>query len=329
MYNIPLLSELNNILINNYKVISTFSGCGGSSLGYKYAGFNVITAIDFNENAINTYKLNFPNLNVLFEDINKIESQYLLNINNLKLGELDILDGSPPCQGFSIAGKRNINDIRNQLYKQFCRLINELQPKCFIMENVSGMIKSKMQLIFVEILKELKSLGYKVKVKLLNSVNYGIPQIRQRLIFIGIRSDINIEYQYPKPFKNIITIKESIKDLKDIGLIQKLSLSRLNVYKNTKIGSKFINCGFNTIKVDFNKLSNTITKHVNLVHPYESRYLSINEIKRIQSFPNDFQFIGSFNQQWARIGNSVPPLLMKVIAESLKDQILDIYYNKK
>ena len=105
-------------------------------------------------------------------------------------GELDLLDGSPPCQGFSTAGKRRMNDGRNQLFREYIRLLRGLKPKVFVMENVSGMVKGKMKLIFAEIIRELKASGYHVKARLMNAMYYGVPQSRQRMIIIGVREDI-------------------------------------------------------------------------------------------------------------------------------------------
>lgn len=177
---------------NKFTVISTFSGCGGSSLGYQLAGGKVLLAVEMDDNAVETYKLNFPNTPVYHGDIHNLTSDEILKRCNLKPGELDILDGSPPCQGFSTAGKREYCDPRNQLYNEYIRLLRGLQPKVFVMENVSGLVKGKMKLIFKDILTELKASGYNVKVRLMNAMYYNVPQSRQRLIFIGVRNDLGI-----------------------------------------------------------------------------------------------------------------------------------------
>jgi len=132
-------------------VISTFSGCGGSSLGYKWAGFREFLAIDFDENSVETFKLNFPDIPVWQRDINDVKGGEIIKFCKINKGELDLLDGSPPCQGFSTAGKRRVNDPRNSLFESFVRLINDLQPKVFVMENVSGMIKGRMKGMFLEV----------------------------------------------------------------------------------------------------------------------------------------------------------------------------------
>jgi len=170
-----------NVVMNGkLTVISIFAGCGGSSLGYKWAGFNELLAIDFDKNAVETFKLNFPDVPIWQQDITEIKSQEILDFCKIKKSELDILDGSPPCQGFSTAGKRQVNDNRNKLFESFVYLVNGLQPKVFVMENVSGMVKGKMRGMFIEITKELKKLNYQVKCKLMNSVYYNVSQSRER-----------------------------------------------------------------------------------------------------------------------------------------------------
>ncbi len=127
---------------------------------------------------------------VFHGNIAKLSVEECLRITGLQPGELDVLDGSPPCQGFSTAGKRKMNDGRNQLFREYVRLLRGLRPKILVMENVSGMVKGKMKLIFAEILRELKASGYHVSARLMNAMHYGVPQSRQRMIFIGVREDL-------------------------------------------------------------------------------------------------------------------------------------------
>ena len=178
-------------------VVSLFAGCGGSSLGYSMAGFRELLAVEWDDHAVETFKANFPGVPVWHGDIAKLAVGEALRITGLQPGELDVLDGSPPCQGFSTAGKRKMDDGRNQLFREYIRLLRGLQPKVLIMENVSGMVKGKMKLIFVEILKELKSSGYHVSARLMNAMYYGVPQSRQRMIFVGVREDLWNSIQAP------------------------------------------------------------------------------------------------------------------------------------
>lgn len=151
-------------------VISTFAGCGGSSLGYKWAGFCELLAIDFEPHAIETFKLNFSGVDAWQVDIREVTAAAILKRTGIKVGELDVLDGSPPCQGFSTAGKRVVNDSRNDLAWEFIRLIEGLKPRAFVMENVSGMAKGGMKGRFNAILAGLKATGYRVEVRKLNAM---------------------------------------------------------------------------------------------------------------------------------------------------------------
>lgn len=317
-------------------VISTFAGCGGSSLGYKKAGYKELLAIDFDKNAVETFKLNFPEVPVWERDITKVSADEILKFCKIKKGELDILDGSPPCQGFSTAGKRNVNDSRNILFEQFVRLINDLQPKVFIMENVSGMVKGKMKGMFIEIINQLKSLNYNVKCKLLNAKFYEVPQSRERLFFIGVRKDLNIEPSFPIPSQKIMTVKEAIKNIKLSEI--KLPKGEIEInYNNIEVGSDLASYYeskglkrkyFNVKKINLNKPLNTIIKLFSdgmsgLLHPEEKRFLTINELKRCSSFPDVFIFTGSFQEQWARIGNAVMPNQMYYIAKHIKETVFN------
>ena len=170
-------------------VISTFAGGGGSSLGYSMAGFREVLAVEWDDNAAATFRLNFPHVPLFHGDIAKLSVEQALKMSGLQPGELDVFDGSPPCQGFSTAGKRDFGDKRNQLFKEYVRLLRGLAPKTFVMENVSGMVKGDMKLMFAEILRELKAAGYAVKARLLNAMYFGVPQSRERMIFIGVRND--------------------------------------------------------------------------------------------------------------------------------------------
>ena len=283
-------------------VISTFAGCGGSSLGYKWAGFKELLAIEWEKNAVETFKLNFPNVPIWQRDIATVQGQEILKFTGLKKGELDVLDGSPPCQGFSSArGKRNISDKRNNLSFEYIRLINELQPKVFVMENVAGMVRGKMKGRFIEIMKELNLTGYNVKCKLMNAMYYEVPQNRQRLIFIGVKNGLP---KFPEPLKNIITIN--------------------NIFSNIIQQNRG---QFDKEWISAHKPCYTITKTCSLIFKEKNgkeRKPIIEEIKTLSSFPEDFKLKGSFNEQWARIGNAVMPKFMYYIAKTIKNDIIKI-----
>lgn len=317
-----------------FNVISTFSGTGGSSLGYKQAGGKVLLAVEYDDHAAACYRANFPDTKLYHGDIAQLSGDEALQLSGLEVGELDILDSSPPCQGFSTAGKRVFHDTRNQLFHEFVLLLRHLQPKTFVMENVAGMVRGKMKLIFVEIMKELKASGYKVKARLLNTACFGVPQARKRLIFIGVRDDLNIEPSHPKPNGPVVSIMEAIEGADTSGTPD-LAPRYADIYDQIPYGgnagdawgikSHFSDC----IRPRPNKPCCTLPKmqtgkgFATICHPLEPRALSIGEAKRIQTFPDDFILLGKYTDQFARIGNSVPPLFMQQIAEHIKTTILN------
>ncbi len=314
-------------------VISTFAGCGGSSLGYKMAGFKELLAIEWDDNAVETFKLNFPDVPIWQRDIREVKAKEILDFCNIKKGELDVFDGSPPCQGFSTSGKRDVEDKRNDLFKDYVRLIRDLQPKVFIMENVTGMIKGKMKGKFIEIMKELKNLNYNVKAKKMNSKYYDVPQSRERIIFVGIRKDVKKEVSFPVPNKNIIIFSKATKNIKNNILPPKLSPCFNEWVPMMKEGQSVadvsgLNKHFQTSRIYNNKVCPTITKIAggsgfgSLIHPFENRVLSEKELMRVCSFPDDFKFIGKYHDKKARMGNAVMPKFMEAIANHIKNNIL-------
>lgn len=322
-------------------VISTFAGCGGSSLGYSMAGFRELLAVEWDDNAVETFRLNFPHVPVYHGDIAKLSVEECMKLSGLmRPGELDVFDGSPPCQGFSTAGKRKFSDNRNQLFREYVRLLQELQPKVFIMENVSGMVKGKMKLIFAEILRELKATGYQVSARLLNAMYFNVPQSRERMIFIGVRNDLGIKPSHPLAQSQPITPKIAFTDcgnedqrilpdwLKRIA--QKMDAGNYSGIATEKAFREIKGNtagAMNTKLLAWNRVSCTLTKSeiatTGIIHPDRERYISISEAKRIGSFPDDFKMIGKRKDKWARIGNSVPPLLMRSIAYHIQQAILN------
>lgn len=312
-------------------VISTFAGCGGSSLGYSMAGFRELLANEWDDNAVATFKLNFPDVPVIQGDIAKLTVEQVLELTGLQPGELDVFDGSPPCQGFSTAGKRVMDDPRNQLFREYIRLLRGLQPKVFVMENVSGMVKGKMKLIFADILRELKASGYKVSARLLNAMYFNVPQSRQRLIFIGVREDLGIEPSHPKAESKPFAIRDSILDVDTSGT-PPFNDKYAKLWDRIRPGSNaqsIIGKGYNScVKPNPNKPAPTLPKtqtgrgFATIAHWSEKRAMSVGEAKRVASFPDDFEFIGNYSTQWMRIGNSVPPLFMRSIARHIRTEIL-------
>jgi len=221
-YSVPLMSEIVELPWNGRNVVSTFSGCGGSSTGYRMAGCKVLWASEFIEAAQQSYLANKAPYTVLDgRDIRKVQPNDILSAANMRHGEIDIFDGSPPCAAFSTAGKREAgwgvvkkySDTEQRvddLFFEYVRLINGTQPKAFIAENVSGLVKGSAKGYFLEILAALKACGYDVAAKVLDAQWLGVPQARQRLIFVGIRNDLNAKPEYPKPLPYNYTVRDAL-----------------------------------------------------------------------------------------------------------------------
>jgi DNA (cytosine-5)-methyltransferase 1 len=235
-----------------------------------------------------------------------------------------------------MAGKRQIDDPRNSLFREYVRLLQGLKPKAFVMENVSGMVKGKMKLVFAEILRELKASGYQVKARLLNAMHYGVPQSRQRMIFIGFRNDLDLKPSHPQGQTKLITVGEAwgkIKDergdaLKGLALLvaPHIPPGQNNARGKFSIHIRGTISGYGLSRLSYSKPSCTLLKcswlsSSPLVHPERNERISINQAKRIGSFPDAYKFDGKFDDIWARIGNSVPPLFMKAIAEHIKTSL--------
>lgn len=317
-------------------VVSLFAGCGGSSLGYRMAGFKVRLAVEWDEHAAQTYAANNPGTPLHVGDIGKLSTEDALRLADLQPGELDILDGSPPCQGFSTAGQRMVDDPRNQLFREYIRLLEAFRPRVLVMENVSGMVKGKMKLTFVEILGELKARGYAVAVRLMDTRWFGVPQARQRVIFVGVRNDIALDPVHPVPFQarpwtcREASVGVAHEEMPRLSDCYGKMWSRIPPGKNA---SHLVGKGFNAQKVHPDKPCNTIPKigtnqsgiptgFGTMMHWAHPRGISIPEAKRFQSFPDQFILEGTHEQRWARIGNSVPPLFMRAVASAIRDGIL-------
>lgn len=340
--------------MKQYKVVSLFSGCGGSSLGYKLAGMKVLLANEFIKAASDVYEANFPTTIVLKDDIRKLTGKDILDKINLKIGELDILDGSPPCQSFSTAGKREqkwgkvvkyseTEQRCDDLLYQYARMLDEIKPKVFIAENVKGLVVGEAKNIFNDVTNLFKSKGYNVKCRLLNAKYFNVAQNRPRIFWVGVRKDYNIEPSHPKAQYKPLTVAEVLKDVKNEEWELKASkypehysvMKYLKQMKPGESGADYNEKGsyFGLIRLAWDKPANTIlqsdAKHISCsaIHPEENRRLTISELKRVSSFSDNFILLGTYQQQWERIGRAVPPNLMKALAEHVRYTILNKIYN--
>jgi len=325
-----------------FTVISLFSGCGGSSFGYEQAGFKELLAVDFDSHACEVFKLNFPDVPVWQKDIAQISGEKILEFCKMQKGELDVLDGSPPCQDFSIAHQLKVDGEKNILPYEFIRLVRELAPKVFLMENVPGMVMGRMRPKFKAIMSAMKKLPYKVKCRMMNTANYGVAQNRKRLIFLGVRNDLGLEPSFPLPKKPDMTVGKALKEVvsltfvpgKDYGefysfikpgecAVKCVPRKKLLEYAPRLIkNGKLKKVGF-ARRLRWDKPSPTviatcINGSCNQIHPEEDRLLSIEELKAICSFPDDFKLIGNFRQQWKVLGNAVMPKFMEAMANHIR-----------
>lgn len=312
-------------------VISAFAGCGGSLTGYLMAGYRDLLAIEWDDNAVETLRLNWPDLDIYHGDIKDISVEDVLKRTGLKVGELDVLDGSPPCQGLSTAGKRIMSDPRNQLFREYVRLLRGLQPKTFVMENVTGMVKGKMKLIFVEILKELKASGYQVRAAKLNAKYFHVPQSRERIIFIGVRNDLGIKPDFPERESKLIAADKSICNVKNLIIGNphgRIAEQMKTVEPGSNLGKSLrISSYFSYVRCPIGLPAMTLQKSVthggiSMYHPTEDRNMSIGELQRICSFPDNYCFDTNYENAVNRMGNSVPPLMMEAIARNVKEKLL-------
>ena len=310
-------------------VISTFAGCGGSSLGYHMAGFRELLAVEWEQNAADTFRLNFPHVPLYHGDIAKLSVDECLRLAGVAPGELDVFDGSPPCQGFSTAGKRELGDQRNQLFREYCRLLRGLRPKAFVMENVSGMVKGDFKIIFAEILRTLKGCGYRVKARLLNAMFFGVPQSRERMIFIGLREDLGREPSHPAGWSEPVVVRDAFAGADTTSLGKPTACVRAIAHRirpGGNAGDHTANgIAFSVIRANPATPSPCVTKSMagtsGILQPTGDGYLSASQLKRCGSFPDDFRLTGKPAERWARVGNSVPPLLMRSIARHVRTLI--------
>lgn len=345
-------------------VIDLFSGAGGLSRGFLDAGYDVLLGVDFDDQALKTFKKNHGSAEVMkldlfdFNNIQKIVD--FLKENNKKL---DVLVGGPPCQGFSLAGPRDINDERNRLYQAMVETARKIKPKAVVLENVPGLVQLHDGKAGKRIIEDFSEIGYNIKYQILYAPEFGVPQIRKRVFFVGI---LDSEEPFEFPQGNIfesyfVTTEDAIGDLPALeGIhgdeIQEYEIDPITDYqKEMRKHSSKIHNHIGTIhsekttkmiamvpegknykalpekyrsqykynealtRYHSKKPSLTInTGHRSHFHYKYNRIPTVRESARLQSFPDDFIFYGNKTQQYKQVGNAVPPLLGKAIADQLK-----------
>lgn len=340
--------------MHKYNAIDLFCGCGGLSFGFEQAGFNVILGIDNDRKALDTFELNHNGALSICGDITNIT--YENDIVPL-IGDktIDIIIGGPPCQGMSISGPRKFNDTRNKLYLSYIRLVEEIKPKMFIIENVPGLVSLFNGEIKNSIIDAFQIMGYSIMYKIMCASDYGVPQNRKRVVFVGIR---NGEFSYPEHADKMVTCEMALSDLNPLNDF--LGEEEMNYYteatndyqqlmrkKSNKVHNhvaanhsekvkKIISLvpeggNYKDLPEEYRKTRNfhvawtrfpknkpapTIdTGHRHHFHYEYNRVPTVRECARLQSFPDDFIFLGNKTEQFRQVGNAVPPIMAKAIAE--------------
>ena len=336
-------------------VLDLFCGSGGMSFGFESAGYKIIAGVDNDKKAIETFELNHKGSIGICSDITQIS--YIEDIRSKINEEIDVIIGGPPCQGMSLSGPRRFDDPRNILYQSYIRLVEEIRPKAFVIENVPGLTRLFNGQIRESILERLRTLGYNVEYRILLASDYGVPQKRSRIVFVGLR-DGNFDFEIPK--NPVVTTEMAISDLPSLenefgqdfvkysnlpqNSFQELMRKGSNGiqghvaakhsekvkeiishvpdggnYKN--LPDEFINTrNFHVAWTRFpsNKPAPTIdTGHRHHFHYLYNRVPTVRECARLQSFPDRFIFLGNKTQQFRQVGNAVPPLMAQSIAEHL------------
>lgn len=465
-YSVPTMTEVAAVRgTNGLKVVSTFSGCGGSCLGFEMAGYEVLYASEFIPEARETYAANHPGVFIDPRDIREVTADDILAKIGLERGQLDVLEGSPPCASFSTAGSRSKKwgqtsaysstaQRSDDLFFEYARLVEGIQPRVFIAENVSGLVKGVAKGYFQEIIARLRDCGYRVAAQVLDAQWLGVPQQRHRVIFVGVRDDIDREPAFPVPLTYRYTLRDalsydgvfvsnrelrrdgdperdfadapagsvmargvtthdyaiqvvhdtsgngSLGDVTDrpcpgitVGVNnvnsrhwqvvaerympggaeprpRELSLDAPALTVSAEgIGNGFahqtavitddgqildpetgarIDLGGTAIAPEYDKIAQgeTSDKFFNLArasddapsptvtqaaggrgtagvaHPSQRRKFTLVELRRICAFPEDFILTGTYAQRWERLGRAVPPLMMRAVAETVRDQVL-------
>jgi len=319
--------------------IDLFSGAGGMSLGFDQVGFNNIFSIDIEPRFCETYKTNFPKHNLIQKDISKLSNEEIKSLIGNK--NIDVIIGGPPCQGFSMAGnigRKFIDDSRNQLFREFARIVEIVQPSYFVMENVARLFTHNKGETKKEIIELFKKMNYNVDCKVVNTADFGIPQVRNRVLFIGNRISNTIVFP-TKTIDKPISIKEAIDKLPKLKSGEKSKIPNHISMKHSEQmleKMKYVSDGGNRNEIPelIRPKSGDVRKYIRykstepsvcvtgdmrkIFHYSQNRALTVRELATLQTFPLDFIFKGSTISQQQQVGNSVPPILAKEIALTIK-----------
>lgn len=341
------------MMMKKLRVIDCFCGAGGLSLGFEKAGFDVVYAFDFDKTAIETYKKNSKHHYgaAFVRDIYNVNKKSIESDLGYALGEIDVVIGGPPCQGFSVQRRGEDDDPRNNLVLEYIRLIKDINPRFFVMENVGGLLSPRGLPYYHQLLQELGEAGYVIKKDKLTASDFGVPQSRKRVFIVGERAcGDEARFQFPEPEEGPeCTVRDAIEDLmdknendipnhksdklsaKNLQRIQAISEGQgrdalpedlqLDCHKKNAEHRHLDTYG----RMSWDKPSPTITARFDSFsrgrfgHPVLDRTITLREGARLQTFPDDFEFLGSKVEVARQIGNAVPPLLAKKVAEKVKE----------
>jgi DNA (cytosine-5)-methyltransferase 1 len=336
---------------NEYTVLELFAGAGGLAVGLEKAGLKCVALNEIDKWACQTLRNNRPHWNVLEGDIK------VLNFEDYR-NKVDVVTGGFPCQAFSYAGKKlGLSDARGTLFYEYARVVKEVNPPICIGENVRGLLSHDGGKTLQGMISILDEIGYNVMpIKVLKAINYKVPQKRERLILVGIRKDIDMKYEYPKPYNRIYNLSDALKKgglfNTDVPLSEgaKYPKSKIDVLdlvppkgywrdlpvdiQKKFMGQSFYLGGGKTgiaRRIGWDEPCLTLTcspaqKQTERCHPEETRPFTVREYARIQTFPDDWKFEGSTAQQYKQIGNAVPVNLGKEVGYSIV-KFLNQYYN--
>jgi DNA (cytosine-5)-methyltransferase 1 len=343
-YRLPTLAEVRATPTHGRTVASLFAGAGGSSTGYRLAGFRVLFANEFIPIAADSYSANYPETPVDRRDVRELRGGEILRAIKLKQGQLDVLDGSPPCAAFSLAGRRTagwgvprkysgVLQRVDDLFGEYLRLVDEVRPRVAIAENVAGLVAGAGKGVFKAILERFRAIGYRPSVRILDAQWLGVPQRRRRLFFVAVRKDIDREPAFPAPFPYRYGAGEALAGLPPPGEPIRMGPA-LTAASSWLVPGQQSKRYFSLIVVDPREPCPTITATVGHYTPkgmtaagvvhWERRAFNVPEIKRLCSFPDDYVLCGTEAEQAERLGRAVPPLMMRALAGTVAREILDV-----
>ena len=331
--------------MTKFKTLELFAGAGGLALGLERANFAPLALIEIDKDAAATLKINRPKWNVLNDDIANFSPLDLEKFFDIGRGELDLLSGGAPCQSFSYAGKRlGLDDARGTLFYHYAIFLKKLQPKIFLFENVRGLLTHDKGRTYQTILNVFNECCYRVEKKILNAWDYGNAQKRERLITVGVRSDLNLKINFPAPHEYKPVLRDVLKDVPQSfgaeyssykkslfelvppgGYWRDLPAELAKPYMKScwemEGGRTGILRRMSLDEPSLAVLTSPTQKQTERCHPLEARPFTVRENARIQSFPDEWKFCGSMYSQYRQVGNAVPVNLAFAVADEIRKSL--------